>query len=97
MRDCTTHRLTPTVTTTKKRAKTITKAVVHINGRQVKTVKSPKRGLAIPLTLTDDSAANVKVTVTTAKKIKKTMKSGKKKTVIKKTVRTVSANYLACS
>lgn len=88
-RNCTSHTLATKVTTNKKRAKTIKKIVIRVNGHKVKTVKSHFRGRAIPLTLADTKAANVKATVTTVQKKKHHKKIRKN--------RTVSANYLACS
>jgi len=88
-RNCTSHTLATKVTTSKKRAKTIKKIVIRVNGHKVKTVKSHFRGRAIPLTLADTKAANVKATVTTVQKKKHHKKIRKS--------RTVSANYLACS
>ncbi len=87
-RTCATHNATLKLTSDRKRAKTIKKAVVDVNGHRVSTLRSGFRGRAIPLTLADDKAAAVKVTVTTVQ-----TRHGKK---IRK-VRSVSANYLACN
>lgn len=87
-RECTRHTLNPRLTTNATRAKTMKKVVVSVNGRNVKTIKSGLRGKTIPLTLRDDQAAKVKVTVTT-------VQTTKRKAITR--ISTVAASYRACS
>jgi len=80
-RSCTTHKVSPRITTNAKKAKQIKSVAFRVNGKLVKTVKAPHKGTTFKLTATDDQAATV---TATAK-----LRNGK-------TV-TSTASYLQCS